>query len=65
MTRVVRFSLVGLIVKGELESGLSMVDLELKAPSNRPRSRGELKYSKIVRRFKLAEAKKKKRSKVE
>ena len=60
MTRIVRFSLVGLIVKRELGLGLSMVDLELKAPSNRPRSRGELKYSEIVRKFGLAEAKKKK-----
>ena len=42
-----------------------MVDLKLKASFNKSRSKGELKYSKIVRRFELVEAKKKKRSEVE
>ena len=64
-TGVVRFGLVGLTVKGESGSGPSVADSELEAPSSGPRSRGELKYGEIVRRFGLAEAKKKKRSKVE
>ena len=63
--RVVRFGLGGLIVKGELGSGLSVADSELEAPSSGPRSRGELKYSRTAGRIGLTEAKGKEGSGVE
>ena len=55
--RVVRVGVVGLTVKGESRLGLSVVDLELKAPSIRPRNRGELKYDRMVGRIGSVEAK--------
>ena len=65
ITRIVRFSLVGLIVKGESESGLGVVNLELEAPSSGLRSRGESKYGGIIGRIGSVEAKGKEGLRVE
>ena len=57
--------MVGLTVKGELRLGPSVADLELEAPSIRPRSRGELKYGRIAGKIGSVEAKGKEGLRVE
>ena len=65
MTEVVRVGLISLIVKEESGSGPSVADSKLEAPSNRPRSREELKCSRMMGRIGSIEAKRKEGSGVE
>ena len=65
MTKVVRVGLINLIVKGELGSGPSVADSELKAPNSGLRSREESKCGRTAGEIGSAEAKEKKGLRVE
>ena len=57
--RIIRFGLVGLIIKGELGLGLSVVDSELETLFSGLRNKGVLKCGGTIKGIGLVEAKEK------